>query len=190
MGASLYELPPGQSICPYHYEYPEEEWLVVLAGRVLLRHPGGEQELAEGDVVCFPQGPDGAHKVTCLGKDVARVLMSSTRQTPAIAVYPDSDKVAIFPGDDRDRLTMRRDTLDYWDGEVEARGLDRTSAYAASRSSAPPGESSARKASDSSSWRDGPSVTRRSSAKIVLASGVHAASPARHSAESHVRSSS
>ena len=22
MGASLYELPPGQSICPYHYEYP------------------------------------------------------------------------------------------------------------------------------------------------------------------------
>lgn len=22
MGASVYELPPGQSICPYHYEYP------------------------------------------------------------------------------------------------------------------------------------------------------------------------
>ena len=30
MGGSLYELPPGQSICPYHYEYPEEEWLVVV----------------------------------------------------------------------------------------------------------------------------------------------------------------
>ena len=49
MGASLYELPPGQSICPYHYEYPEEEWLVVLSGRVLLRHPGGEQELGDID---------------------------------------------------------------------------------------------------------------------------------------------
>jgi len=119
MGASLYELPPGQSICPYHYEYPEEEWLVVLAGRVLLRHPGGEQELGKGDVVCFPPGPEGAHKVTCLGEDVARVLMSSTKQTPAIAVYPDSDKVSIFPGDGRDRLTMRRATLDYWDGEAE-----------------------------------------------------------------------
>jgi uncharacterized cupin superfamily protein len=119
MGASLYELPPGQSICPYHYEYPEEEWLVVLAGRVVLRHPGGEQELGTGDVVCFPPGPEGAHKVTCLGEDVARVLMSSTKQTPAIAVYPDSDKVSIFPGDDRDRLTMRRATLDYWDGEAE-----------------------------------------------------------------------
>jgi len=119
MGATLYELPPGQSICPYHYEYPEEEWVVVLSGRVTVRHPGGEQELGEGDVVCFPPGPDGAHKVTCLGDDVARVLMTSTKQTPAIAVYPDSDKVAIFPGDDRDRLMMRRATLDYWDGEVE-----------------------------------------------------------------------
>lgn len=118
MGATLYELPPGQSICPYHYEYPEEEWLMVVAGRVLVRHPGGEQELGEGDVVCFPSGPDGAHKVTCLGDAVARVLMSSTKGTPAIAVYPDSDKVSIFPGDDRDRLTMRRDTLDYWDGET------------------------------------------------------------------------
>ena len=120
MGATLYELPPGQSICPYHYEYPEEEWLVVLSGRVTVRHPGGEQELGEGDVVCFPPGPDGAHKVTCLGDDVARVLMTSTKQTPAIAVYPDSDKVAIFPGDDRDRLMMRRATLDYWDGETDA----------------------------------------------------------------------
>ena len=118
MGGSVYELPPGQSICPYHYEYPEEEWLTVLAGRVLLRHPSGEQELGEGDVVCFPPGPDGAHKVTCLGDVVARVLMSSTKQEPAIAVYPDSDKISIFPGDDRDRLTMRRDTLDYWDGEA------------------------------------------------------------------------
>jgi uncharacterized cupin superfamily protein len=118
MGASVYELPPGQSICPYHYEYPEEEWLFVLGGRVMLRHPGGEEELGEGDVVCFQPGPEGAHKVTCLGQETARVLMTSTKQTPAIAVYPDSDKVAVFPGDDRDRLMMRRDTLDYWDGEA------------------------------------------------------------------------
>jgi uncharacterized cupin superfamily protein len=118
MGASLYELPPGQSICPYHYEYPDEEWLVVLSGRVTLRRAGGEEELGEGDIVCFPPGPDGAHKVTCRGEETARVLMASTKQTPAIVVYPDSGKVGTFPGDDRDRLMMRRDTLDYYDGEV------------------------------------------------------------------------
>src|ERR1039457_4022813 len=32
LGATVYELPPGQSICPYHYEHAEEEWLVVLVG--------------------------------------------------------------------------------------------------------------------------------------------------------------
>jgi uncharacterized cupin superfamily protein len=55
-GASLYELPPGQAIGPYHYENPEEEWLLVLAGRPTLRHPQGEDELKPLDVVFFPPG--------------------------------------------------------------------------------------------------------------------------------------
>ncbi len=54
----------GHSICPYHYEYPCEEWLIVLEGTPTLRDPEGEHELDPGDVVCFPPGPDGAHKVT------------------------------------------------------------------------------------------------------------------------------
>jgi uncharacterized cupin superfamily protein len=122
LGASIYELPVGQSICPYHYEYPEEEWLLVFRGRVTVRHPGGEDELGAGDVVCFPKGPEGAHKVTCLGEETARVMMLSTRQHPAIAVYPDSGKVGIWPGDERDVLMLRRETLDYWDGEAAPDG--------------------------------------------------------------------
>ena len=118
MGASLYELPPGQSICPYHYEYPDEEWLVVLDGSVIVRHPGGEETLGKGDIVCFAPGPEGAHKVTCLGDETARVLMTSTKQEPAVVVYPDSDKIGIWPGDDRDVLMMRRDSLAYFDGEA------------------------------------------------------------------------
>jgi uncharacterized cupin superfamily protein len=118
LGASVYELPTGQSICPYHYEYPDEEWLIVLGGRVTVRHPLGEDELGSGDVVCFLQGPDGAHKVTCLGDETARVMMLSTKQRPGIAVYPDSDKVGIWPGDERDVLMMRRAKLEYYDGEA------------------------------------------------------------------------
>jgi uncharacterized cupin superfamily protein len=118
IGASLYELPAGQSICPYHYEYPDEEWLLVLEGRVTLRHEGGEMELGRADLVCFPPGPDGAHKVTCLGDETARVVMLSTKEKPGIAVYPDSGKVGIWPGDERDVLMMRRDKLEYYDGEA------------------------------------------------------------------------
>jgi quercetin dioxygenase-like cupin family protein len=62
LGATVYELPPGQKSFPYHYEYGTEEWLLVVAGRPTLRTPEGEQELEAGDVVCFPEGPDGAHQ--------------------------------------------------------------------------------------------------------------------------------
>ena len=55
-GISVYELPPGQAIAPYHYENPEEEWLLVLEGRPTWRHPGGKDELAQMDVVFFPPG--------------------------------------------------------------------------------------------------------------------------------------
>ena len=119
LGGSLYELPPGQSNCPYHYEYGNEEWLIVLTGRLTVRTPGGDEELAPGDVVCFPVGPDGAHKLTNRGEETCRVLMVSTMVEPAVAVYPDSDKIGVWPGDRRDNLMVRRDAVvDYWDGET------------------------------------------------------------------------
>src|SRR5437667_419427 len=62
-GMSVYELPPGQAICPYHYEYAEEEWLLVLEGHPTLRRPGGTTRLDPWDVAFFPTGPDGAHGV-------------------------------------------------------------------------------------------------------------------------------
>ena len=118
LGASVYELPPGQSICPYHYEHAEEEWLVVLAGTPSLRHPGGVEPLAPWDVICFPTGPDGAHKVTNETTEPARVLMFSTIVTPAVTVYPDSDKIGVFTPGRIDNLMVRRDSgVDYFDGE-------------------------------------------------------------------------
>ena len=55
----IYDLGPGRSSCPYHYEY-EEEWLLVLEGAIVVRVPDGEQMLERGDLVCFPPGPAGA----------------------------------------------------------------------------------------------------------------------------------
>jgi uncharacterized cupin superfamily protein len=119
LGGSLYELPPGQSNCPYHYEYGNEEWLVVLEGKLTVRHPGGEEELEAGDVVCFPDGPEGAHRLTNGTDATVRVLMLSTMIEPSAAVYPDSDKIGIWPGDKRDTIMVRRESsVDYWDGET------------------------------------------------------------------------
>jgi uncharacterized cupin superfamily protein len=112
IGGTIYDLPAGESICPYHYEYGDEEWLLVLTGNPTVRTPEGEETLDPGDVVCFPAGPEGAHKVT----GPARVLMISTLNEPSVAVYPDSDKLGVFVGDYR--LMVQRDSgVDYWRGE-------------------------------------------------------------------------
>lgn len=119
LGATIYELPPGQSNCPYHYEYGNEEWLIVLDGRPTLRHPEGEAELDPWDVVCFPVGPEGAHKVTNRTDAPVRFLMLSTKDEPSVAVYPDSDKIGVWPGDQRDHVLVRRESgVDYWDREI------------------------------------------------------------------------
>lgn len=118
-GASAYELPPGQAICPYHYEYGEEEWLVVLSGRPTLRHPDGSDTLEPFDVIHFPQGPVGAHLVRNETDRTVRVLMFSTRTVPAVVVYPDSDKVGVWTGNaDDDMLARRPANVGYWDGEA------------------------------------------------------------------------
>jgi uncharacterized cupin superfamily protein len=118
-GMSVYELPPGQAICPYHYENPEEEWLLVLAGRPTLRHPQGEDVLEPWDVVFFPPGPGGAHAVRNDTDSTARVLMFSDRSEVAASVYPDSDKIAIWTGNPDDDLIVKRTSgVGYWDGEA------------------------------------------------------------------------
>ncbi len=118
-GISVYELPPGQAVCPYHYELGEEEWLLVLEGRPTLRHPDGSETLAPWDVVFFPRGPEGAHGIRNESEQTVRVLMFSTVVLPTATVYPDSDKVGVWTGDPGSELVVRRESaVEYFDGEA------------------------------------------------------------------------
>jgi uncharacterized cupin superfamily protein len=117
-GITVYEVPPGQSVCPYHYEVGEEEWLLVLEGTPTLRHPEGTEVLDRWDVVCFPRGPEGAHRIGNETDATVRVLMFSTVAVPTATVYPDSEKVGIWTGDpDTDLLVRGESEVDYYDGE-------------------------------------------------------------------------
>ena len=117
LGASLYELAPGESTFPYHYELGNDELLVVVSGRPTLRDPGGERELREGDCILFPSGPDGGHQLTNRSDDTVRVLLVSNFALPRAAVQVDSDKMMIRWGTGADdRLWFRLDdAVDYWD---------------------------------------------------------------------------
>jgi uncharacterized cupin superfamily protein len=118
MTGSFYVLPPGQANCPYHDE-SDEEWLLVLEGLVIVRRPDGEDVLGPGDLVCFPAGPDGAHKLTNAGDDPVRMFLVSTANLPAVAVYPDSGKIGVRTEGRRDNIMVRRDSaVDFYDGEA------------------------------------------------------------------------
>jgi uncharacterized cupin superfamily protein len=109
----IYDLAPGESQSPYHYEYAEE-WLLVVDGTLVLRAPDGEHTVQRGDVVCFPPGPAGAHKLTNRSESPARTLMFSSSQAPAVSVYPDSDKIGVWPGDEENDLIFKRGTAVPW----------------------------------------------------------------------------
>ena len=118
LAVKLFDVPAGQSLCPYHYEYVEE-WLLVIEGEVVVRSPGGETTVPKGGLMCFPSGPDGAHKVSNTEQQTARVLMFSSGREPAVSVYPDSDKIGVWTGNPDDKLMLKRadGQVDYWEGE-------------------------------------------------------------------------
>ena len=45
-----------------------------------------------GDLVCFPEGPGGAHRLRNGHEPVARVLFLSTTGLPVNVCYPDSGR--------------------------------------------------------------------------------------------------
>jgi uncharacterized cupin superfamily protein len=118
----LYDLPPGESSCPYHYEY-EEEWLLVVDGSIVLRTPEGEGTAARGELVHFAPGPAGAHKITNRSDDPARFLVFSSAREPAVSVYPDSDKIGVWVSEESDSLVFKRETSVPWsEGEADFGG--------------------------------------------------------------------
>jgi uncharacterized cupin superfamily protein len=98
LGASLFELPPGERSFPYHLHHANEELLIVLDGQVTVRREDGEEELRRGDTVLFPTGPRGAHQIVNRSDCPARLLMVSTMIEPEILEYPDTNKVGLMAG--------------------------------------------------------------------------------------------
>jgi uncharacterized cupin superfamily protein len=96
-GATVYELAPGTE-SPYHWQFGEEEWLLVVSGTPTLRTPDGERVLREWEVAVFPRGEAGAHQIRNDTSDPIRVVFFSTVSDPEVAVYPDTGQVGVNAG--------------------------------------------------------------------------------------------
>ena len=123
LGASVFDVPPGEATFPHHYHLANEELLIVLRGEPELRTPDGWRRLEEGEVVAFPVGERGAHQLVNRTDENVRLIMISEMRSPEIPVYPDSGKIGVrehAPGSGREGLRLNfhpDDHRDYWDGE-------------------------------------------------------------------------
>ena len=112
----IYDLAPGASSSPYHYEY-DEEWLLVVDGTIVVRTPDGEHTLERGEIVRFPPGPAGAHKVMNRSDAPARTLLFSHARGLAVSVYPDSDTIGVWAGESNDLVFERGSAVPWAHGE-------------------------------------------------------------------------
>jgi uncharacterized cupin superfamily protein len=96
LAAAVWELAPGSEGVVYHFHHGTEELLIVLRGKPVLRAADGERELAEGEVVHFPPGPEGAHKLSNPTDEPVRYVMVGSHTSPDIVEYPDEGTYAAF----------------------------------------------------------------------------------------------
>lgn len=96
LGASLTEFLPGAPGGQLHMHYGLVEMFFVLSGTPTVRTPQGEEQLSPGDVVYFPEGPEGLHMfsnptdepVRLLGISTKRSQMSSPTRSRALPGWP------------------------------------------------------------------------------------------------------
>jgi len=124
LGATLYEIDPGQNGSPFHLHHANEELIIVLLGRPTLRTLGGSRVLEPGDVVACPIGRAGAHQLRNETDTPVRAVVVSTMIYPETAEMLDSDKVLVIthPPGTPDRLFgafPRSAMVDRLAGELE-----------------------------------------------------------------------
>ena len=112
----VYEVPPGKSPYPYHYHLKDEETFYILKGTALLRTPEGERQVGAGDLLFFPTGPEGAHKLTNTSREPLVYIDFDVVHDPDLTVYPDSGKIGVW-GKDVNRVFFLEDAADYYAGE-------------------------------------------------------------------------
>ena len=127
LGYNLTAVPPGKRAFPFHNHHVNEEMFFVLEGRGEIRIGEKTHPIRKGDIIaCPPGGRETAHQIINTDVTELKYLAISTRLSPEVAEYPDSDKFGVLaeapPGPDGQRDMFRfvgrkQNSIDYWDGE-------------------------------------------------------------------------
>jgi uncharacterized cupin superfamily protein/glyoxylase-like metal-dependent hydrolase (beta-lactamase superfamily II) len=114
LGYALGVLERGEVYCPNHWHTQEEEAFVIWSGTPTLRTPQGTFELRPGDVIAFPTGERGAHRISNEGDTPCVVLMFANTDPGDVCHYPDSRKLLV---EKTGSIVRSEPELDYFEGE-------------------------------------------------------------------------
>jgi uncharacterized cupin superfamily protein len=95
LGVTQSRIPPGRTMCPFHYHRHEDEVFFVLAGRGVLRYGDEIRTLRAGDCVSCPAGTETAHQIANPFAEDLVYLAIGPHDPDEICVYPDSGKVMV-----------------------------------------------------------------------------------------------
>ena len=127
LGYNITAVPPGKRAFPFHNHRVNEEMFFILEGTGELRFGGETYPVRPGDLIACPAGGrERAHQILNSGDIELRYLAISTKLSPEIAEYPDSNKFGVLAqfedkagGSPRMFFHIDREGegLDYWEGE-------------------------------------------------------------------------
>jgi uncharacterized cupin superfamily protein len=108
-------VPPGKPNFPYHAHSAQWELYVVISGKGNVRHKDGTSEVVSGDAFIF--GPDEPHQIINSGEEDLVYYVIADNPIGESGYYPDSGKWKVNKSSAADRVVIKGQETDYFDGE-------------------------------------------------------------------------
>ncbi|MCM2292895.1 cupin domain-containing protein [Allorhizobium sp. BGMRC 0089] len=124
LGYNLTVVAPGKRSSPFHNHHANEEMFFILEGEGTYRYGDAYFSVRPGDVMAAPAGGrETAHHIINTGRHDLKYLSVSTKRTPDVCEYPESDKFQILSSTEENTNQFRyigrmASSLDYFDGEI------------------------------------------------------------------------
>lgn len=114
----FYEIPPLKYAYPKHYHKYNTECFYIISGEASIETKDETLDAKEGDIIVFPCGEKGTHKIKNKSKTNKLVYIDfDTTNSPDIIKYVDSNKIGIIEHNISSTFFREKDEVDYYDGE-------------------------------------------------------------------------
>lgn len=111
----IVRVPPGKRNFPYHAHSAQWELYLIISGKGSVRHGKGTTEVVSGDAFVF--GPDEPHQLSNTRTEDLIYYILADNPIGESGYYPDSGKWKVNKSSAADRVVIKGNETDYYDGE-------------------------------------------------------------------------